>query len=80
MRQFRSLFDAAESACIIGEEYVEVPELVRAETLECLQMVLPENVSAPDTEIEIVKLSDASAQEMVALTTLAFRFLSTKDV
>jgi predicted GNAT family acetyltransferase len=35
-------------------------------------MVLPSDVSAPDTEIEIGKLTDANADEMVALTTLAF--------
>jgi predicted GNAT family acetyltransferase len=35
-------------------------------------MVLPDDVSVPDTKIEIVKLSEADADEMVALTTLAF--------
>jgi predicted GNAT family acetyltransferase len=40
--------------------------------LECLQMVLPDGVCAPNTETEIVKLSDANADEMVALTTRAF--------
>jgi len=54
------------------EEYTEVPRLVREETLECLQMVLPDGVCAPNTETEIVKLSDANADEMVALTTRAF--------
>lgn len=72
MLQLHSLFEPDESAWIIGEEYVGVPGLVRMETLECLQMVLPDGVGVPDTEIEIVKLSDANAGEMVALTTLAF--------
>jgi predicted GNAT family acetyltransferase len=72
MRQLRSLFDAGESAWLIGDEYEEVPGLVRAETLECLQMVLPAGVRVPDSDIEIVKLADANAGEMVALTTLAF--------
>lgn len=72
MLQLRSLFDAGESAWIIGEEYAEVPGLVCEETLKCLQMVLPDGVSVPDTEIEIETLSDANAGEMVALTTLAF--------
>jgi predicted GNAT family acetyltransferase len=40
--------------------------------LECLQMVLPAGVRVPDSDIEIVKLSDANAGEMVGLTTLAF--------
>ena len=72
MLQLQSLFEPGESAWIIGEEYTVVPRLVRGETLECLQMVLPDSVGAPDTEIEIVKLSDTNADEMVALTTLAF--------
>jgi predicted GNAT family acetyltransferase len=72
MLQLRSLFEAGESAWIVGAEYVEVPGLVRAETLECLQMVLPDDVRVPDTQIEIVKLSEGNADEMVALTTLSF--------
>ena len=72
MRQLYSLFETGESAWIVGEEYAEVTGLVREETLECLQMMLPGDVVVPDTETEIVKLSDANAGEMVALTTLAF--------
>jgi predicted GNAT family acetyltransferase len=72
MLQLQSLFEPGDSAWIIGEEYAEVPGLVRGKTLQCLQLVLPDGVTVPDTETEIVKLSDANADEMVALTTLAF--------
>lgn len=72
MVQLRSLFEAGESAWIIGKEYSEVAELVHEETLECLQMVLPDGVRVPDSDVEIVKLADPNAEEMVALTTLAF--------
>jgi predicted GNAT family acetyltransferase len=72
MLQLRSLLKAGESVWIIGKEYSEVAGLVREETLECLQMVLPDDVVVPDTETEIVELTDANAGEMVALTTLAF--------
>jgi predicted GNAT family acetyltransferase len=72
MLQLSSLLKASESVWIIGKEYSEVAGLVREETLECLQMVLPDDASVPDTEAEIVKLTDANAGEMVALTTLAF--------
>ena len=72
MVRLRSLFAAGESAWIIGREYADVPGLVREETLECLQMVLPDGVRLPDSDIEIVKLADTNAGEMVALTTLAF--------
>jgi len=57
---------------IIGKEYSEVAGLIREETLECLQMVLPAGVRVPDSDIEIVKLTDTNAGEMVALTRLAF--------
>jgi predicted GNAT family acetyltransferase len=72
MLQLRSLFEAGEAAWIIGKEYSEIPGLVREETLECLQMVLPAGVRVPDSDIEIAKLADTNAGEMVALTTLAF--------
>jgi predicted GNAT family acetyltransferase len=72
MLGLHSLFEAGESAWIIGEVYTAVQGLVREETLECLQMVLPDGVSVPDTENEILKLSEGNAGEMVALTTLAF--------
>jgi predicted GNAT family acetyltransferase len=72
MLELHSLFELGESAWIIGEEYTVVQGLVREETLECLQMLLPDGVSVPDPEAEIIKLSDANAGEMVALTTLAF--------
>ena len=72
MVQLSSLLKAGESVWIIGKEYSEVAGLVRDETLECLQMVLPHDVRVQDSDIEIVKLADTNAGEMVALTTLAF--------
>ena len=72
MVQLSSLLKAGESVWIIGKEYSEVAGLVRDETLECLQMVLPDDVRVQDSDIEIVKLADTNAGEMVALTTLAF--------
>src|ERR1700731_368322 len=72
MLQLSSLLKASESVWIIGKEYSKVAGLVREETLECLQMVLPDDVIVPDTDIEIVKLADTNAGDMVALTTLAF--------
>ena len=72
MLQLSSLLKASESVWIIGKEYSEVAGLVREETLECLQMVLPDDIIVPDTNIEIVKLADTNAGDMVALTTLAF--------
>jgi predicted GNAT family acetyltransferase len=61
-----------EYVWLVGESYPSLPELTCEETLECLQMVLPEEVSPPTPTLEIVRLSNANAPEMVALTTLAF--------
>jgi predicted GNAT family acetyltransferase len=67
-----SLLAPGEHTWLIGESYPCVPELSFQETLECLQMILPEEVTPPDPTIDIVSLSDANATEMVTLTNLAF--------
>ena len=72
MEQLHALLDPGEFIWFIAEQYSEIPELIRQETLPCLQMVLPENISPPDSPMAIVPLSCANAQEMVALTTVAF--------
>ncbi|WP_433973369.1 GNAT family N-acetyltransferase [Tunturiibacter lichenicola] len=70
--QLHSLLAPDESVWIAGETYPHPPELVFEESLECLQMVLPAEITQPAPTIEILPLSNADAPEMVALTTLAF--------
>ena len=72
LQSLHSLLAPGEYVWIVGESYPSVPELTCEETLECLQMVLPEEVSPPSPTLDIVPLSNANAPEMVALTTLAF--------
>jgi predicted GNAT family acetyltransferase len=72
LRQLYSLLAPDEVVWLVGESYPHLPELRFAETLECLQMILPADVVPPDPTIETVSLSDANAAEMVALTDLAF--------
>jgi predicted GNAT family acetyltransferase len=72
LQQLHSLLAPGESTWLIGPQYPQVPELLREEALECLQMVLPEKVKPPELTSSIVKLPDTAAPEMVALTTLAF--------
>jgi predicted GNAT family acetyltransferase len=73
MQQLHSLLASGESTWLIGQRYPQTtPDLVFKETLECFQMVLPEIVPTPRSTIDIVPLSEANAQEMVSLTTLAF--------
>jgi ribosomal protein S18 acetylase RimI-like enzyme len=72
LQQLHSLLVPGEFLWLIGGNYPHVPELRFEETLECLQMILPEEIVPPDPTIEIASLSDANAAEMVALTDLAF--------
>lgn len=72
LQQLHSLLAPGESVWLIGQVYPHVPGLSFEGTLECLQMVLPEEVTPSGPTIEVARLSDADAPEMVALTTLAF--------
>jgi ribosomal protein S18 acetylase RimI-like enzyme len=72
LQSLHSLLVPGEYVWLIGESYPSIPELSCLGNLECLQMVLPESVTLPRPAPGIVRLSDANAQEMVALTDLAF--------
>jgi predicted GNAT family acetyltransferase len=72
LQQLHSLLTEDEALWVMGEHLPPVEELVFEDALECLQMVLPEEFTPPDPTIEIVRLSNANASEMVDLTTLAF--------
>lgn len=70
--QLHSLLAPDESVWIAGKTYPGSPELILEESLECIQMVLPAEITPPAPTIEIIPLSSADAPKMVALTTLAF--------
>jgi GNAT superfamily N-acetyltransferase len=72
LQSLYSLLVPGEYVWLVGESYPSLPELTCEETLECLQMVLPEEVSPPSPALDIVRLSNANAPEMVALTTVTF--------
>ena len=72
MRQFHSLLAPGESTWLIGERFPQIPELLCEGTLDALQMVLPEGAPIPPATASIEALTEANADEMVALTTLAF--------
>jgi predicted GNAT family acetyltransferase len=72
LRELASLLGPEESVWIFDEEAPSAPEINLLETLKCLQMVLPDEVTPPEPAMELVRLSAADAPEMVALTTLAF--------
>jgi GNAT superfamily N-acetyltransferase len=73
LESLRSLLVPQEQVWIADAKFPEWPEFVWETSLECLQMVLPDEVTPPpDTAIEIVPLSCADAPDMVSLTDLAF--------
>jgi predicted GNAT family acetyltransferase len=80
LRQLHSLLEPGESLWLAGDYRpqicTQVPELSFVETLECLQMMLPESIVPPasptEQTTEIRPLSKANAAEMVALTEIAF--------
>jgi GNAT superfamily N-acetyltransferase len=72
LQSLHALLAPGEYVWLIGESYPSIPELSCEGNLECLQMVLPREVTPPAPTSGIIPLSDANAPEMVALTTLAF--------
>lgn len=72
LQSLHSLLAPGEYVWLIGESYPSVPGLACEANLDCLQMVLPEEITPPDPIPEIVPLTDTNAPEMVALTDIAF--------
>jgi len=72
LRQLHSLLAPGEFVWLFDGGYPRVAELSFVETLQCLQMLLPEEVTLPGATIEIVRLGAADAPEMLSLTDLAF--------
>lgn len=69
--QLRSLLDPDE-AIWIADYGRAAPGLAVMDALECVQMVLPEGVDLPAPRRAVLSLTAAHAQEMVALTNVAF--------
>jgi ribosomal protein S18 acetylase RimI-like enzyme len=71
LQSLHSLLVPREQVWLIAEERPS-GEFVCDKTLECLQMLLPDHITAPEPALDIVPLSCADAPAMVALTDLAF--------
>ena len=72
LQSLSSLLMHGEYVWIIAESYPAIPEISCLENLDCLQMVLPEDVTSPAPMHGIVPLSKTNAPEMIALTDVAF--------
>jgi GNAT superfamily N-acetyltransferase len=68
----RSLLALGEAVWIVDCGQL-MPGLTVIDSLECLQMVLPEDVELPAPSENILPLTAKNAHEMVALTDIAFR-------
>jgi predicted GNAT family acetyltransferase len=76
LKALHSLLLPTEQVWIADAKFPAWPELVWETSLECLQMMLPDEVVPPEPErppeIQIDTLSGADAPAMVTLTDLAF--------
>lgn len=73
LRSLHSLLVPGEQVWIADAKYPQWPELVWETSLECLQMVLADEVTPPGpNSLGILSLSCADASDMVTLTDLAF--------
>jgi ribosomal protein S18 acetylase RimI-like enzyme len=69
--QLRTLLDPDESIWI-ADYGRTAPGLAVVDALDCVQMVLPQEVEIPAPGRDVLPLTAAHAQEMVALTNVAF--------
>jgi ribosomal protein S18 acetylase RimI-like enzyme len=71
LQSLHSLMTPGEQVWFIGEDH-PAGDFTCDKMLECLQMVLPDDITPPAPTLDMVPLSCADAHEMVALTDLAF--------
>jgi predicted GNAT family acetyltransferase len=72
LQALHSLLAPEEKVWIADAKFPAWPELVWETSLECLQMVLADEVTPPESVTDFDTLSCADAPAMVALTDLAF--------
>ncbi len=72
LRELRALLATGESVWLIAAALPPLPQIAEDETMDCLQMVLPKDAPPPPLTAQLAALGESQAQEMVALTDLAF--------
>jgi predicted GNAT family acetyltransferase len=72
LTQLRSLLAQGEAVWLFGTDFPAVSGLEFTDRMPCPQMVLPACVEPPEPDSDVVALTETSADEMVALTDLAF--------
>jgi ribosomal protein S18 acetylase RimI-like enzyme len=72
MAQLRLLLAPGEAVWLFGTNFPAVSGLEFTDRMPCPQMALPASIEPPEPHADIVALTEADADEMVALTDLAF--------
>lgn len=72
MKDLHSLLLPKESLWIVDRPHPQAPGLALEDSLECVQMVLPRAAPPPPATAQVEPLAAPHAEEMVALTNLAF--------
>lgn len=72
MAQLRSLLAPGEAIWLFGTDFPVVSGLELTDRMPCPQMAPPAAIEPPEPRADIVALTEANADEMVALTDLAF--------
>jgi predicted GNAT family acetyltransferase len=72
LRELHGLLTPDECVWVFADNYPRISELSVEETLQCLQMVLPAQVTPPVTSLELTQLCARDAPQMGTLTDLAF--------
>jgi len=72
MEQLQSLLAAGEGIWLFGNDLPSIPGLEITDHMPGLQMGLPHDIEPPEPAASLAALSEAQADEMVALTDLAF--------
>jgi GNAT superfamily N-acetyltransferase len=70
--ELHSLLAPDEYVWLFGTHYPQLPELRNEGTLECVQMVLTQELAPRNLQIELQRLTPEDADAMVALTDVAF--------
>jgi predicted GNAT family acetyltransferase len=72
MAQLRSLMAPGEAIWLFGTDFPAFSGLEFTDRMPCPQMALRASIEPPEPRADVVALSEANADEMVALTDLAF--------
>jgi predicted GNAT family acetyltransferase len=72
MAQLRSLLASGEAIWLFENDFPVVSGLAFTDRMPCPQMALPVSVEPPAPSTDVVALTEANADEMVALTDIAF--------